>query len=569
MFRNVYYNKSESSLYLWETVEGFRNFRKIDWVPYLYLPDKNGDVETLWGEKASKKEFKDYRAYKVFDDAKDIVKFENHMRPEIQFLAEQYHKFDDNEIVSPLLRIAYFDIETLSNKPGFTKAIEADGIITAISILINDELKIFGIKPYTGKHRDCFVYCKDEKTLIHKFLKYFNSADVDVLTGWNIEKYDLTFIYRRCQILFGEDNKIFSLFSSVRKVNVWTSRADDEILNFNFAGVSILDYLKVYKNYSKRNVESYKLNYIAEVEVGEKKLEYPGTLKSLYEDNWELYIDYNVQDILLIKKIEDTLQYIALVQSISLITRCPMDLYDSAVNLSEGMFLTYYRRNNLCAPTFKGGKQKNFEAGFCKEPIKGLHKWVIDFDVTSMYPHNIIVCNMSIETYFGCIKNLTEDEIIQCIKNKEFTEITLEKEDKEKILSKKEVDTFNSLFRNKKFSIAPNGAIFNNSKEGVIPKIEKKFFLMRKALKKKMLDAKKNNAPAHEVVKLHCAQYAFKILINSVYGVISSPYSRLFNYRVAEAIPTLGRFIIKSSSQILNEFFDENSPESILKIEDL
>ena len=183
----------------------------------------------------------------------------------------------------------------------------------------------------------------------------YKDADIDILTGWNISGFDIPYLYYRCKKLFGDSNKIFKKFSPIMDCSIWEKK-DGTGLNFDFAGISVLDYMQVYKGYTRTNPESYKLDEIASSELKERKLEYDGTLKELFENDWETYIDYNIQDVKLIYKLEQKLKYIHLIQTISMISRCPMKFYDKVTNVLEGIFLTYYRRNNLCAPKLKGGK---------------------------------------------------------------------------------------------------------------------------------------------------------------------------------------------------------------------
>lgn len=557
MFRNVHFDYSENKINLWETINGERMFTEIDWVPYIYVPDKEGDVETIFGEKARKFTFPNYKKFKSFNEDKGIVKFEDHVKPELQFLAERYHGFDDDNLPKPDLRIGSLDIEVHS-EAGFPKPEDADGVVTAISIDINDKEYIWGIKPYTGKHSDSFTYCKDEKILLKKFFEFmYVHADIDVLTGWNISGFDIPYLYYRCKKLFGENNKLFNKFSPICDCNVWEKK-DGEGLNFDFAGVSIIDYMEVYKNYTRSNPESFKLDDVAFNELQERKLEYDGTLKELFHNDWETYIDYNVKDVKLIWRLEKKLRYLNLIQTISILSRCPMKFYDKVTNVLEGIFLTYYRRNNLCAPKLKGGKTVWFEAAFVKEPQRGLHKWVVDIDVTSMYPHNMITLNMSLETYFGCIMNFSEQDVISYTTQRQFPEFTLEGPDGEmKKIKGKQLKTFNSLLEKGAFAIAPNGAVFKTNKEGVVTTIEKIFFKMRKDTKNRMLQLKKEDGDKNKIEELETTQLGIKVgILNSLYGAISTPYFRLYNLRIAEAITACGRHILKDSARYINDYLN-------------
>lgn len=326
-------------------------------MPYIYVPDERGDIKSIDDVKVRKLEFDSYAKFNVFNDDKNIKKYEDHVKPELQFLSERYHQFADDSLVKPLLRIGTLDIE-VHKEHGFPKPEDADGTVTAITLDINDTAITFGIKPYTGKHHKRYVYCKTEEILLSRFFDYMNAeADIDILTGWNIDGFDIPYLYYRCIKLFGENNKIFRKISPINETNVWDKK-DGTGLNFDIAGISIIDYLAIYKRFTRSNPESFKLDVVSFNELGENKLEYEGTLQELFNNDWEKYVDYNVWDTKLIWKLEGKLKYINLIQTVSLLSRCPMKYFDKVTNVLEGIFLTYYRRNNLCAPKLKGGKSE-------------------------------------------------------------------------------------------------------------------------------------------------------------------------------------------------------------------
>lgn len=564
MFRNVHFDYKDSKIHLWETVDGQRKLSEIPWTPYIFVPDKTGTVRSLYDEPVSKLEFCNYKKYKVFNEDKSITKFEDHVKPELQFLAEKYHHIPDDSLPRPDLRIGSLDLEVHSESGGFPKPEDADGVVTLISLDINNKTKTWGIKPYIGKHIKNFTLCQTEEILLRNFFTFMrDEADIDVLTGWNINGFDIPYLYHRCKKLFGENERLFRRMSPIEEVSIWEKK-DGSGLNFDIAGISVLDYMDVYKNYTRSNPESYKLDDIAFNELKERKLEYEGTLKELFHNDWDTYVDYNVQDVKLIWRLEKKLKYIHLIQTISTLSRCPMKFYDKVTNVLEGIFLTYYRRNNLCAPKLRGGKAEWFEAAFVKEPQRGLHEWVVDFDVTSMYPHNMITLNMSLETYFGCILNFQESEIIEYTTKREFPEFTLESPEKEtKKISGKKLTTFNMLLKKGTFAIVPNGSVFKTTKEGVVTVIEKIFFKMRKDAKDRMLQLKKEDGDKDRIAELETLQLAVKVgILNSLFGAISTPYFRLYNLRIAEAITACGRHILKDCAVYINKHLNVDSETS-------
>jgi DNA polymerase elongation subunit (family B) len=251
-----------------------------------------------------------------------------------------------------------------------------------------------------------------------------------------------------------------------------------------------------------------------------------------------------------------------------------MKFYDKVTNVLEGVFLTYYRRNDLCAPKLKGGKVENFKAAYIKEPLKGLYQYTIDFDVTSEYPFVIMAGNISPETYFGCIRNLSEKDVIKYTRNRNFPICDLEKDTdtgrKIKELKGKELNIFNKLLKNGMFSILPNGSIFKTNKQGVVPIVEKIFFEKRTMYKNKMKEADKNGESKEVVNRYNNYQLATKVgILNSLYGALSTPYFRLYNLRLAEAITAGGRHTIGTAENFLNKIMNKKSPEDFLKIEEV
>ncbi|MFW6026154.1 MAG: DNA polymerase domain-containing protein [Candidatus Woesearchaeota archaeon] len=533
----------------------------------MFIPsNKDTGIKNIFGENVQKKEFSSYSKYKSWNDDKSIKKFEDKVKPEIQYLAEKYSNIPDEELQEPELKIHSIDIEVINEREdiGFPKPENPNQPIVSISIstLFKGKTRntCFGLPEYNGKWKYRYIKCGDEKELLNKFFHWMHKSDYDILTGWFVIRFDLNYLYTRVMKLFGKESLLFNKLSPIGKANIW-KRRDDDGFNIDIAGVTILDYKNIYKKFSRKNQESYKLDYIAEDELGEKKLEYEGTIREFYINEPERFIDYNIQDTSLVIRLEQKLGYIGLVQKTSLLTKCPMKFYEQVTAILEGGFLCYYRRNGLCAPKLQGGQKKDFEAAFVKEPDRGLHQWIIDLDVTSQYPFVMITQNMSYETYFGYIKDLTEEQVLEYNRKREYPEVHLEKDGETKKLSGKALKNFNTLLKKGYFSISPNGAIFNQKKKGIVPLFEEKFFNLRNSIKQKMISLDKSGGSREEINRLNSSQLAVKIIINALYGAISTPYFRLFNFKMAEAIPASGRHIIKESNRFVNEYMWSTCPE--------
>lgn len=594
MFRNIYYDSYKSTIHLWETIKGERSYSEINFVPYIFEKKENGysnsnDIKSLNGVVVERKDFSKYRDYNDYC-ANNYDIYENKVKSDIQFLATRYYKIPDEGMEVPKLRIYSIDIEVHTDK-GFPDPERAAYPIVLISVhdLKTGETWTFGEKEYTGNadHFE-YVYCKTERNLMDRFLNFMRKYPPDVITGWNIIPdskvnigggFDLPYIINRCKLLYGEDKISYHLLSPINKVRSWVKHGTNDQY-VDIAGVTILDYLNLYKWYSQNKLPKYKLDYVSDFELGEQKHQV-GDLRKLYYEDWNAYVEYNVQDTVLIRKLEEKLGYIRLVQTLSLLTRCPMKYYNGMTNLLEGLMLTHYRRNNLCAPTFFGGSQESYPAAYVKEPDPGQYDWLIDIDIASSYPTAIITLNMSTETYYGRIHGMSEDKILECMRKKTFPTFSLITNKGLIKIDGSTLKNFNVAIEKKLFAIAPCGSIFiqHPTRKGVIAQKEEEVFNKRKEIKaqrKKLLksipyidDPEEKRKIEDKASYLFDYQWALKILINAFYGILAVPYSRYFNTNIAEAVTSVGRHTIKMGEVFVNDLL--NDPDEKLQkiMEDL
>lgn len=578
MFRNIFYENKRSTIHLWETINGKRIYSTYEWVPYIFVPDDNGDIKTIDGKRTKKVEFQSYRAYYEWCKDRSNI-YENKMKPEIQFLAERYYKIPDDELPVPNLLIYSIDIEVMSSE-GFPEASEAKDPIVCISIIDSMRKRVitFGDKEYTGETDGIYVYCKNEHELLRKFFTFVHNHTPDVLTGWNIWNFDLPYLINRSKNIFGEDTNLYKGLSPINIVRTWESRREDEEMNIDIAGVHILDYYQLYKWYSPVKLESYKLDFVAKFELEKGKVDYSEykDLRELYIKDYNKFVDYNRVDVIRVDQLEEKKGYIRLIQALSLLTKCPMKYYAAMTQLIEGAMATHYRRNDMCAPYFAGGVQEHFEAAYVKPPQKGMHDWIIDIDITSSYPSHIITLNMSPETYFGRIVDLSEGDIVYYTKNREFMPFIMLKPSGSVEFKGTRLDKFNKALQKGLFAIAPCGSVFITKPTGVIPFVEKSIFFKRKEVKGKMhilrnqaserTDKKEKEKLETRAKELFSLQWAIKILLNAVFGITAVPYSRYFNKNIAEAITSCGRHTIRQGEKFVNEYY--NSKELDTDIED-
>jgi len=609
MFTNIYYQQNKSLIHLWEIINGKRKHNIVKWSPFVFTnTDEPTDIKTIDGSPVNKVDFSSYSKYKKFTDTNKKC-YENQVAPSIQFLSEKYHEIEDDNIDVPDLVVHYEDIEVFSEHE-FPSPNDAKYPITVITIVHNNGIQTFGLHPFKNtKNIKNLTYhcCKDEKDLLIQYFNWKHKNMCDVQTGWfycdDIKAkmrggFDLPYIINRTKRLFGENTDLYKKLSPINIVKVWEDGTEG-FTRVDIAGVTVLDYMSVYKWYTTHNLENNKLDYVAELELNEKKLEYEGSLRDLYQNDWQKYVEYNIQDTVLVKKIDDKCGYISLIQALTLLCRTPMIMYNVTTNLIEGLMLTYYRRNGLCAPRLKGGTQEWYPAAFVKEPKPGLYSWVVDLDITSSYPTTIITLNISNETYFGRIigfeeKHLSDfrclsgihdkddntrpfyDIIIKHVKNKKFPPFYLLRDNKIDKIEGEKLTVFNNLVKKRLISIAPCGSIFKNKPRGVIAEVEHMVFNKRKIVKSqyKKLELKAKNLKGKEkrktlilAKKKYDLQWAFKILINSVYGVMAVPYSRYFNVHMAEAVTSCSRQTILDGQKYVNELLNNPNNELINIIE--
>ena len=577
MYRNVYYDSRKSKIHIWETFKGENLYDTFAWVPYCYEYNDDGSVKTIDGRKAKKITFDNYFEYHKYQEVHNQC-LENRVKPEIQFLAERYHTITD-DVEAPKLRIYSIDIETHGDV-GFSGPEEAAHPITCVSIhdLLDNKTYTFGRHAYTGKYNGEpwfeYKHCTNEEQLLNSVFNFFQKKPPDVITGWSILAetqsymgFDIPYLINRCKKLFGEDTDLYRKFSPIGVVRTWKPKLS-EGMAIDIAGLTILDYIDLYKWYSPNKLENYTLDNVCKTELDKGKVDYSeyNDLKELYTKDWNKYVEYNVIDALRVGQLEEDLGYIKLVQTLAILCKSPMKFYNSMTALIEGLMLTYYRQKGMCASRMFGGTQETFEAAFVKEPHVGRYDWVIDLDIVSSYPTAIITLNMSPETYYGRIKDLTEDEVIHYTREQEFPEITLITMSGTKSLSGVSLVTFNNGLKKRLLSVAPCGSVFLTSKEGVLVNVMKMLFAKRGKVKKDMIKIKKSLSELRgdNLIKAkerrdryNAYQQALKIMLNAIFGATSVPYSRYFNKNIAEAIVSCGRHTRAQGEKYANELLNK------------
>ena len=520
---------------------GQRIQRKFKFAPTLFVvTDKKTKHKTLDGRYAKPIKFDSVREARAFAEKyKHIENFEVHGydRYLYQFISKEFPKEVDYEIKS--LKITSLDIEVACEN-GFPNVQECSQPLLSITVQdhLSRKIKVWGTKPYTNNRDDVeYVLCDGEEHLLRCFLDYWITNFPDILTGWNVELYDVPYICGRMERLFGEkEMKQMSPWGIVHREEM-EIKGRNQIL-YNMYGINVVDYLDLYKKFTYTNQESYRLDHIANVELGQRKLDHSEfeNFKDFYTKDWQKFIDYNIIDVELVSRLEDKMKLIELAIALA---------YDAKVNIRD----VYYQvrmwdtiiynflkdKGIVVPPAKRSDKNEKYEGAYVKEPIPGRYDWVVNFDLNSLYPHLIMQYNISPETLL----------------EKRHPSATVDK-----LLAK-------SVEINGDYCVAPNGAQYRKDIHGFLPEIMQKIYDERTLYKKKMLKAKdqyERNPSAKlekDISKFNNIQMARKIQLNSAYGAIGNQYFRYYNLRNAEAITYGGQFSIRWIENKMNTYLNK------------
>ena len=528
-------------MHIWDDKFGHQTFR---YKKYAYVKNRTGTYVSLYGDKLK-------RINKWDKDQPEL--FESDVNPEIRVLVDNY---TDSDEVSEGHKTLIFDIEVEVTQ-GFPNIKKAENKIT--SIAFNDPILntyfCYVLDPSSEletdvkrTNGDIIVSFKDEYDLLNAFFKKYLEIQPTILTGWNVEFFDVSYLYNRaCQIL---GQNIANLLSPIQQV-YWS----DFHNRYKIAGVNILDYLALYRKYTFSERPSYRLDDICEYEVGEKKVAYEGTLNDLYKNELEKFVQYNLQDVKLVKKLDDKLDFIEIARGLAHLGHIPYEDVFMSSRYLEGAILVYLRKNNIVAPNKhkKDGNTKfeKFMGAYVQEPQSGKHDWVYDLDITSMYPSCIMSLNISPETKLGKIEGWNPEEFLKK-DNKKTYSLT----NKGNLINRYSETELKRMFENESIGIATNGVMYRTDKDGLLPALLKKWFdervEYRKLSKKFHEEGDKEKSDYFDR-----RQHLQKIVLNSLYGVLGLPVFRFYDVDNAEAVTYTGQTLIKFTKKAVNAYYNK------------
>ena len=537
-----------NNLLLREVVNGERINRKVKYSPTLFASVlKETPYKTLEGKYVAPVK------HDTIKDAKEWIENYNNQLGAVygntlfpySYIADEYSNNVDWDIDQIL--IVTIDIE-VECENGFPKPEEANDPLLSITLKNhqNKKIVVWGINDFENSRDDVsYIKCESEKHLIQSFLTFWEQHKPDVITGWNTEFFDIPYICNRIINQFDEKElKRLSPWGNVTPRSVYKMGRSHQM--YDIMGVANLDFLDLYRKFTYTNQESYRLDHIAFVELGERKDGNPyETFSEWYIKDYQSFIEYNITDVELVDKLEDKMKLIDL---------CLTMAYDAKVNYVDVLGTTKYwdiliynhlRKKNIVIPQKKEHeKSEKYEGAYVKDPIIGMHKWVMSFDLNSLYPHLIMQYNISPETLMGCP-----------FKEKDITV--------DKMLDGEVKDSIMQSLKDKNVTLTPNGALFRKNKRGFLPELMQSIYDDRVKYKRLLLEAKqeyentKDPKLNKDISRYNNIQMAKKISLNSAYGAIGNNWFRYFNLLVAEAITTSGQLSIRWIERSLNRYLNQ------------
>ena len=531
-------------------VRGYENgqhfMTREKFFPTLFVPsNKKTKYQTLSGEHVEAiqpgtvrdcrefiKKYDGVENFSIYGNTGYIYQYISEMYPEEEI------KFETNKI-----KITTIDIEVASENgfPDVESAAEEVLLIT-IQDYATKQIRTWGKGPFENKQKNVIYNSyRTERELLDAFIHWWmdESNTPEVVTGWNSELYDMPYLVRRIERILGE--------KLMKRLSPWGLVTEREIfiagrknIAYDVGGITQLDYLNLYKKFTYKAQESYRLDYIAEVELGQKKLDHSefDTFKDFYTNGWQKFVEYNIIDVELVDRMEDKMKLIELAVTMAYDAKANYADVSSQVRMWDTIIYNYLKKRNIVIPPKeRSDKDSKYAGAYVKEPIPGKYDWVVSFDLNSLYPHLIMQYNISPETLLEeRHPSATVDKILN-------EEITFE------------------MYKDN--AVCANGAMYRKDVRGFLPELMERIYNERKIFKKKMLIAKQDyeKTPTKtlekEIARCNNIQMARKIQLNSAYGAIGNQYFRYYKLANAEAITLSGQVSIRWIENRMNGYLNK------------
>jgi DNA polymerase elongation subunit (family B) len=514
--------------------------------PTLFVPsNKKTKYQTLNGEYVESVQPGSVRDCREF-----IKKYENVENFKIygntyyiyQYISENYPeeelKFDISKI-----KLTTIDIEVASEN-GFpdVESVAEEVLLITIQDYTTKQIRTWGLGPFKNQQKNVIYRSfQTEKDLLMDFINWWMIEEntPEVVTGWNSKLYDIPYLVRRLDRVLGE--------KLMKRMSPWGLVTEDETyisgrrhICYDIGGISQLDYLDLYKKFTYKTQESYRLDYIAEVELGQKKLDHSefDTFKDFYTKGWQKFVEYNIKDVELVDRMEDKMKLIELALTMAYDAKANYEDVFSQVRMWDTIIYNYLKKRDIVIPPKeKSSKDEKYAGAYVKEPIPGMYDYVVSFDLNSLYPHLIMQYNISPETL---LEERHPSVNVDKILNKNLTF---------------------ELYKD--YAVCANGAMYRKDVRGFLPELMEKIYNERVIFKKKMLAAEqeyektKNKQLLKEISRCNNIQMARKIQLNSAYGAIGNQYFRYFKLANAEAITLSGQVSIQWIMNSMNRYLNK------------
>ena len=476
------------------------------------------------------KKYSEVENFKIYGNERFIYQYISDKYPQEQI------DFDISKI-----RLVTVDIETRSEN-GFPDVESADQEILLITIqdYNTKEITTWGQGPFKIKQDNVrYIQFNNERDLLNDFINWWMANTPDVVTGWNIQLFDIPFITKRIDRVLGE--------KLAKRLSPWGLVSQKEVfikgrkqIFYDIGGITQLDYLDLYKKFTYTNQESYRLDHIANVELGQKKLDHSefDTFQDFYTHGWQKFVEYNIIDVELVDRLEDKMKLIELALTMAYDAKVNYNDVFYQVRMWDTIIYNYLKKKNIVIPPKEQtDKDEKYAGAYVKEPNPGVYDWVVSFDLNSLYPHLIMQYNISPETLI----------------DERHPTASVERILKEEI----------NFEMYKDYAVCANGAMYRKNKKGFLPELMEKMYGERVIFKKRMLKAKQEyektptDALKKEIARCNNIQMAKKISLNSAYGAIGNQYFRYFKVANAEAITLSGQVSIRWIEGKMNQYLNK------------
>lgn len=563
MYRSASYNPFNESVFLrtW-TSDGDRIDTEIPFRPFLFLEKENAnDAVSIFKTNLVKKQFKNSIERRRFVESTANKRIFHNLGPEQQFLIEMYKDTNGEPSFSQFpLKIFLLDIEVDAQGefPVPEKAAVPINLITVYDTLTKST-HTWGLKQrYTPHLPNCIYHCcKDESDLILQFVDFWKTDYCDIASGWNSAGFDFPYIINRFIKIFGEDfvNQL-SPVGNVRGRKVFTDMGKETTI-WSIQGIALLDYMELYKTFSPGERESYSLNYISELELEEGKVSHNAvSLAELANTDWKTFVDYNVQDVHLLVKLEEKLKFLEIARMLAYKGCTNFESALGKVSIVTGAVSIQAAKQGYVIPTFPTQHEReSYEGGFVRDPEKGMQKAIVSFDVNSLYPNTIITLNISPETKIG---KVIEGEYEDIINSNNDVTVRLINGKIHKLTSA----NFCKFLTSEKIALSKAGVLYSQKTKGVIPNLIDQIYKERVTTKEQLTKLKKSKKTDKEtelkITYFDTLQYTLKILLNSIYGTFANKHSSLMDIDHAMSITITGQNVSKAGGNIIDDFVYKN-----------